>query len=309
METQAIQSSNGLVLGTAQLGMPYGVANRAPPLSHQAAIELLEAATQLGYRCFDTAAAYGESEQRIGSFRQKHPLTEIELISKLPAVDAAVAKDGVAIAALVEASVQRLGGPFAGLLLHDAGTLSHWSAGLGAALLRARDRGRIKRLGVSIYTATEMERALAIPELELIQIPYNPFEQTLLRCGLVTEALATGRTLFIRSVFLQGLLLMEQGQAARRVPGSEEPLRRWWSIVSGSGRSAAAVAVKFVAATLPAGRIIVGCENRQQLQTNADLLREKTLDGASIEALKDLPEIDESVRSPRFWPKPNVMSR
>ena len=57
-----------LILGTAQLGMAYGAANRRGMLSDFQARELLESAWDAGIRWFDTARAYGESERRLGEF-------------------------------------------------------------------------------------------------------------------------------------------------------------------------------------------------------------------------------------------------
>ena len=55
-----------LVLGTAQLGMPYGAANRTGMLSDNEAVAILHAAVDAGVTCVDTARGYGESERRIG---------------------------------------------------------------------------------------------------------------------------------------------------------------------------------------------------------------------------------------------------
>ena len=55
------------MLGTVQLGLPYGVGNRTGQPSQQEAVRIIAAACEAGVNCFDTAAAYGTSEQVLGT--------------------------------------------------------------------------------------------------------------------------------------------------------------------------------------------------------------------------------------------------
>ena len=57
-----------LTLGTAQLGPAYGIANREGRLDDASADAVLSAGWDAGMRWFDTARAYGDSEQRIGAW-------------------------------------------------------------------------------------------------------------------------------------------------------------------------------------------------------------------------------------------------
>ena len=59
-------AANRLVLGTAQLGMPYGIANRSGQPDASQGRAIIEAAWEVGIRTFDTARAYGESEMVLG---------------------------------------------------------------------------------------------------------------------------------------------------------------------------------------------------------------------------------------------------
>ena len=55
-----------LVLGSVQLGLDYGAANRTGKPSHEAALRLVRRAAESGVKTFDTARAYGDSEERLG---------------------------------------------------------------------------------------------------------------------------------------------------------------------------------------------------------------------------------------------------
>ena len=71
-------------LGTAQLGMEYGLTNKAGKPELKKAFEVLDEAIKQGIRSFDTASAYGDSEKILGEyFYENKGLNNIEIITKL----------------------------------------------------------------------------------------------------------------------------------------------------------------------------------------------------------------------------------
>ena len=60
-----------LMLGTVQFGLPYGVANRTGQPSYAEVRAIMTAAIDGGVNCFDTAAAYGGSEEVLGRALQE----------------------------------------------------------------------------------------------------------------------------------------------------------------------------------------------------------------------------------------------
>ena len=71
-----------IALGTAQFGLPYGLANKSGQVSIKEGELLLEAAKRFGINTLDTAIAYGVSEKRLGEIG----VADWRIISKLPAV-------------------------------------------------------------------------------------------------------------------------------------------------------------------------------------------------------------------------------
>ncbi len=55
-----------LALGTAQFGLPYGIANQGGKVARLAARDMLQLAALKGIDTLDTAIAYGESETCLG---------------------------------------------------------------------------------------------------------------------------------------------------------------------------------------------------------------------------------------------------
>ena len=61
-----------LILGTAQLGLDYGINNRSGKPSRNDAFEILNTAKQHGIRTLDTAQAYGDAIEIIGEFNKNN---------------------------------------------------------------------------------------------------------------------------------------------------------------------------------------------------------------------------------------------
>jgi aryl-alcohol dehydrogenase-like predicted oxidoreductase len=163
---------NTLALGTAQLGQPYGIANRAGQPDETVAYAILEQAARLGVRCFDTAQVYGHSEEIIGRYARRDPGTAalgLRIVTKLSVPPTAGTAE---LEASLQGSWERLGGaPIWGMLLHRETMLDQWDGRLGDTLRQWRDRGRIVHLGVSVHTQEGMSRAIETPDVQIIQAP------------------------------------------------------------------------------------------------------------------------------------------
>ncbi|RZK44049.1 MAG: hypothetical protein EOO59_22115 [Hymenobacter sp.] len=72
-----------LALGTAQFGLAYGLNNQTGQPSKTAVAEVLAAAQAAGLTLLDTAAAYGNSEARLGELVGSN--AAFDLLTKLPA--------------------------------------------------------------------------------------------------------------------------------------------------------------------------------------------------------------------------------
>src|SRR5213075_2835853 len=95
-----------LVMGSAQLGLVYGAANRTGKPTREAAVRLVQRAADSGVAAFDTARAYGDAEERLGEAlrgRKVTTVTKLAPLSELPA-DASAATVQAAVDASVEQS-------------------------------------------------------------------------------------------------------------------------------------------------------------------------------------------------------------
>lgn len=195
-----------LGLGTVQFGLPYGIANSAGQVSSEQVAHILSLAKAQHIRFLDTAYLYGEAEQVLGQF----DLTGFQVISKLPELtNAAQARD------CLHTSLQRLNlTQLDSLLLHRPAQLfGDFGEELYQTLRQLKAEGLVKRIGVSVYTPDELCELLEHFAFDLVQLPLNLFDQRFWQQGLLEMCQHRGIAVHLRSLFLQGLLLMQQRPA------------------------------------------------------------------------------------------------
>jgi aryl-alcohol dehydrogenase-like predicted oxidoreductase len=189
--------------------MPYGITNRTGQLSQSQGAEVLASAYAQGISVLDTAMAYGDAEARLGQTGVQH----FQVVTKLPHIPlvlpAAMTDAGAWAKVQFAASLKRLGLPCVyGLLLHRPGDLlgEH-----GKALLRTmqelQDKGLVEKLGVSVYSPTELEPLLKLARWDMVQAPLNLIDRRLHTTGWLHRLKDSGVEVHTRSAFLQGLLL------------------------------------------------------------------------------------------------------
>ena len=170
------------------------------------AVAILRYAREIGIDTLDTAIAYGVSEQLLGRIGVR----DWKVISKLPTVPESCADVRGWVRSSVLRSVERTGVPrLHGILLHRSRELlaSHGDA-LGRAMLALRNEGVVAKIGVSIYDPEELDAIGSRLPLDIVQAPLNVLDRRIISSGWLARLRDKGTEVHARSVFLQGLLLM-----------------------------------------------------------------------------------------------------
>jgi aryl-alcohol dehydrogenase-like predicted oxidoreductase len=267
-----------LALGTVQFGLSYGVANQSGLVASEEASRIIAAAATGGMRTLDTAIAYGTSESVLGSCG----VTGWEIVTKLPAIPDDC--DDVQSWSLkqIEGSLTRLNvDSVHGVLLHRPDQLFgvHGSA-LLSALRLMQTRGYTKKIGVSIYAPAELNDILALGVFELVQAPLNILDRRLAESGWAKRLSELGVELHTRSVFLQGLLLMQGAQRPAKFNRWSSIWEEWARWLAVSGLSPVQACLRYVLSIGEVDRLVVGVDNLAHLQ---DIL------SAAAGTLPDLP--------------------
>lgn len=289
-----------LTLGTAQTGLSYGIANASGLPDETRAAAVYDAALDSGITWFDTARAYGLAEERIGTWLdgEKH----VSLVSKVAAMsdhtDAAAWVDSQ-IAASRQALRQD---SLACILLHRASDI--FRPGCRPALERAKAEGRIGGFGISTYTPEDLAEALETGPLDAVQVPINLFDMRLVEQEWPKRLSDNGCSVFVRSVFLQGLLLMQPEKLPASLQLAAPALKQLRAIASAEGLSMTALALGIVRDAPGVGSLVVGAETPEQIRDTAKALPSGPLNAnlhrKVADAVADLPAW---LLNPSTWPK------
>ncbi len=294
---------SSLVLGTAQLGLRYGIANITGKPSFPAARSIIQEAWQQGIREFDTAQDYGNSEYILGGALNDLGVTQsARVISKLSHhLDL---KNSVAISASIEKTLKNLKIPrLYGLLLHDEQLLNQWDIGLKGALRALVSAEKIDYIGVSVYSPEWAIHALQMHGIDIVQIPSNLFDQRFVQAGVIALAKTVEKQLYIRSVYLQGLFFLDPEQSKLPVVIEHaRPLLRTLKVLSErSGYSIAQLAIGYVRAIAPEAKILIGAERPDQVQESASCTTVK-LPGELVSTIQNMyAKVDEKIVNPSYW--------
>lgn len=288
------------VLGTAQIGLNYGIANVTGKPDYNEAFSIIQTAYCTGVRFFDTAQAYGDSEKILGDILKNLGISgHVSVITKLsPHHDLF---NHNSIKQSIIQSQKNLGvKQIWGLLLHTPTQLSLLEGGLGNLLQELKKNGLIRYLGVSVYTLHETEQAIRHPQIDLIQAPCNLWSPDLLINGIFALAEKYNKLIFIRSIFLQGLLLMNPDQVFQLLPIAKEASEIWEKTLLEFGNDRQEVCMRF-AASLPFP-VIIGAENRKQVKNNFFCLHSAlTRDEILLLHQKIMPYLKPNIIDPRRW--------
>jgi aryl-alcohol dehydrogenase-like predicted oxidoreductase len=187
-----------LGLGTVQFGQTYGVSNTHGQVSRSEATAILARAVQAGISVLDTAANYGEAESVLATLDTAPFRIVTKTISAKSGADAVAARARASKAALPNADT---------LLVHAAADLD--DAALWPALQRLKQDGVFAKIGISAYVADDPAALAARFRPDVMQLPFSLLDQRLLKDGTLARLAEMGVEIHARSLFLQGLLLME----------------------------------------------------------------------------------------------------
>lgn len=283
-----------LALGTAQFGMPYGVANQSGQVARQEAAAILQLAADHGIDTLDTAIAYGESEQTLGEIG----IQGWQIVSKLPAIPDDCTDFLPWVTAAVDGSLKRLNvKSLYGLLLHRPQQLVGKNGdSLYRALQQLKQEGVVQKIGISIYDPSELDALCDRFEFDLVQAPFNILDRRLIHTGWLSRLADQGIELHVRSVFLQGLLLMKPSERPQKFIRWATLWSQWDQWLDHTGLTPLQACLRYSLSFPQIRKVIVGVDSLKQLE---EILLAST--GPSPQIPAGLTTTDAELVSPAKW--------
>ena len=292
-----------LVLGTAQLGLPYGIANQTGQPDQNIATAIIREAWENGIREFDTAQGYGVSEKVLGKALAELGFSkEARIISKFdPNLDHLNASD---MSRALDESLKRLGvQSLYGIMLHREEMLSLWDKGLGEILHDFVLSGRVEKIGISVYSPDKAIKALKTEGIDMVQLPANIIDRRFENAGVFKLADERKKTIYIRSIFLQGLILMNPREIPAKMAFARPVIEKLVSLSDDIGLSRQEIALGYIKSEMPNAHVIFGAETPKQVIGNAKAWKEKMPESLGNKVRALFATVDEQILNPSLWPK------
>ena len=297
LATPAAEFVGRLALGTVQFGLDYGINNTAGRPTDATVEAILETAQAAGLSLLDTAAAYGDSERRLGAWLSQHDgiTPPFQLVTKLSAAPAAQVHQQL------QESLGRLRQTHLyGVMFHDFNTFrQHPTAWAG--LQQARAAGVVTRIGVSLYHPEEAEWLLAQRlDVDLVQVPFNVFDQRF--SSVMPKLQQHGVEVHVRSAFLQGLLLREPTTLPPFFAPLANKVAQLRAFAEQAGIPLPALLMHFAAFTLGVNRVVIGVDTAANLRDNLAAAHYRMQAEQVRPALQLLAEKTNKYILPYAWP-------
>lgn len=257
--------SSKIALGSAQFGLPYGISNHSGQISQPEITSILDYASKQNINTIDTAIAYGDAEERLGQYQ----LHDWQVITKLPKIPKRIDSIEVWVIQEIEKSLKRLNiVQLYGVLLHRPKELLNQNGSiLYKTLSSLQDQGLIKKIGVSIYAPDELALLNeASINFDLIQLPFNILDKRWLENDLLMSLSQKNIEIHVRSVFLQGLLLMSNQSRAQKFDRWALLWSQWKSWLLEHQLTPLQACLRYVMSFKEINKIIVGIDSLSQFE-------------------------------------------
>ena len=262
-----------LVIGSAQLGMDYGLFNNKK-ISRKEFKKIEKLVLKSKIKFIDTAISYGESENIIGNSKLKnlHIITKI----KIPNEKNIHIKNWVLkeiSKSLIKLKINKI----YVVLIHDyKDLLGKYGKNYLLSLQELKKKKIIKKIGISVYDYQEIKKIWKFWKPDLIQVPFSPLDNRILDSGWVDTLKKFKVKIFVRSVFLQGLLINED--SFLRISKSHKViLNKFRNWCYKNNISLLQACLHFIKQFKKIDYLVVGFNNYNQLKEIVDVFKKKLI--------------------------------
>ena len=256
---------NKLAIGTAQFGMDYGIGSSPGKVSINEVKKILEYAKSINIDMLDTASAYGKSEKTLGELN----VDEFKIVTKTRHFN---------VLKITDDDVNLLNRDFDkslkdlkldsvyGLLIHNADDLMKPGASKIIEFLQNLKKiHKIKKIGVSIYENKHLSFVLENFDIDLVQLPLNIFDRRLIDNGMLKLLSQEGLEVHARSIFLQGLILMENSSRPRKFDRWDSLWKAWSEWLNDHQISPLEASIRYAMSFPEISKVLVGIDSVNQL--------------------------------------------
>lgn len=291
-----------LGIGTVQWGVAYGV-NNSIGIAHKDDINMMLAYAAQNSLIIDTAWAYGNSEEKIGSMLDHNVVKIVTKTKPIKTCSSQLSDQAQQVLDAVLGSISLLGGrQLYGVLVHQSDDLlgPHGNR-LWRMLKRLKGEGLIEKIGCSFCSPNEYFKVSKRFDLDIVQIPYNIFDQRYINSGMREHTSRYGLEVHLRSIFLQGLFFMKPSELSNKLLPAAPYVKALREKLFEFSLSPQKAALKYVLQTTNNERLIIGSESLEQWNDIVNTIALSPLKAEELEGLSSLAVEEKLIINPVCW--------
>ena len=281
------------ILGTANFNGDYGIAQKKN-LELAQIEEILSFAQINNLNHFDTANSYGDAQKILGSLLDYSNRVQID--SKIGNQECGTVESILESVqkSLAELKINKL----STLYLHDANSLlGNNKSSTKNGIRKILDMGLADHIGVSVYTLNDLlECKKELPDLSRFQVPENICDRRLSHSEEMLELSRDNNEINVRSIFLQGLLLMPKEAIPKSLSESSKSINDLDLYSKKESVNRIDLCIAYAKSISWASKIVVGVESITQLKAILDSNYK-----LSSEWERNVSRVSEAIADPRKW--------
>ena len=282
-----------LAIGTVQFGLDYGISNQQGRVSETEINAILATAHKDNITTFDTASSYGKSEYLLGKYMQ----ATANYLGKIAPTTAPKDIENEAITSLKNLRANH----FSCLSAHHAKWLLNSEHGDDnyQALLNLKNKGLTKRIGCSVYNIEEAKTLINRYDIDVVQLPANLCDQQVFDSSFLSLCDSQNIEIHIRSLFLQGALLMQPSQLPEHLAPLKATHDTLTQIASGNNINKMTLLLAPFVQHPQISKIIIGCCSNNQLIEVINAYQQANVEQFNYQ---DFAIFDDNITNPSLWP-------
>lgn len=285
-----------LVLGTAQIGLDYGINNSKGLVSIKETERIFNVAHENGIQILDTAEAYGYSHEKIGRYHNKSN-NKFRIITKLNSKKTSFST-GITDKVYENLKTLNVDSLYA-YMFHSFEDFKKHFTKYYEDLLILKEKGVIEKIGVSLYANDDLDNVLKFNNVDLVQLPFNLLDNNNKRGKIIKKAKAAGIEIHTRSVFLQGLFFADTNKLTHPFNKLSPYLKSLQNLCCQDFKINE-LALNYACNNTDIDKVLLGVDNANQLKLN--LLCEKKGLREELRKRVDLINVKENkLLNPSNW--------
>jgi aryl-alcohol dehydrogenase-like predicted oxidoreductase len=288
---------NKILLGTAQFGSHYGINNKSDIPDFKQVNKILNYAHDNEVTILDTSESYGNSQNKIGEFHKKSK-KKFKVITKFSNNNF---NSRFNLEKHLQNNLNVLGvNNLYSYMFHSFNDFNQYGAFFFDQLVKCKEKGLIEKIGVSLYDNEEFDLLIRNYKIDLIQVPFNLFDNLNLRNALLDKAKFHNIEIHTRSTFLQGVFFKKLNSIDPFFSSFKENLIKVHQIAKSYNTDILSLALNYAVCQQKIDKVLIGIDNFSQLKKCFNTFEIKQID-EMIDSINKINFENKNLLNPTLW--------